>query len=190
MVTPPASTPTTAAATSVAATGGTGENTHRYFASQVTELFVELADLLGVPKSVAMIYGELFASPVPLCFADIEARTGVSKGSVSQGLRFLREIGAVQEAGAAVTDAARSRPVEHFEAVVELRALLLRLLTEKIQPQLARGEARVGAIARHLQTLPVASREVLAPRVAHLQIWPKRTREFLPLIKTFLSFGK
>jgi HTH-type transcriptional regulator, glycine betaine synthesis regulator len=162
----------------------------RRFADQVTSLFVELADLLGVPKSVAMIYGELFASPVPLCFADIEERTGISKGSVSQGLRFLREVGAVREVGASPHDSARGRAVEHYEAVVELRALLLRLLTEKVQPQLDSGQTRVAEVVATWQTLSEGPKQVLGPRVEHLQIWPKRTREFLPLIRTFLSFGK
>lgn len=164
------------------------------FATEVTTLFVEAADLLGVPKSVAMIYGVLFASPLPLTFADIETRTQISKGSVSQGLRFLREIGAVRAAaeGAPVPadDQPRGRAVEHYEPVVELRALLRRLLTDKIQPQLETGEARVGEIARRLDTLDPAAREVLTGRVRHLQVWQKRSRDFLPLFKAFLSFGK
>ncbi|MBW7896149.1 MAG: transcriptional regulator [Opitutaceae bacterium] len=161
------------------------------FAAEVTTLFVEAADLLGVPKSVAMIYGVLFASPGPLTFADIETRTQISKGSVSQGLRFLREIGAVRPAAEApADDGHRGRAVEHYEPVVELRALLRRLLTDKIQPQLETGEARVGEIARRLDTLDPAAREALTGRVRHLQVWQKRSRDFLPLFKAFLSFGK
>jgi hypothetical protein len=80
--------------------------------------------------------------------------------------------------------------LEHYEPVVELRALLRRLLAEKIQPQLAAGEARVGQIARQLATLPPASQAVLTGRVRHLQVWQKRSREFLSLFKAFLSFGK
>lgn len=161
------------------------------FTDEVSTLFVEAADLLGVPKSVAMIYGVLFASPLPLTFADIEMRTQISKGSVSQGLRFLREIGAVRSAAEAPADEGhRGRAVEHYEPVVELRALLRRLLTDKIQPQLETGEARVGEIARRLDTLDPAAREVLTGRVRHLQVWQKRSRDFLPLFKAFLAFGK
>ena len=55
--------------------------------------FIDAADLLGVPKSVAVRYGIVFASPQPLSFADIEARGTLSKGSISQGLRVLRKMG-------------------------------------------------------------------------------------------------
>src|SRR5437868_443768 len=67
------------------------------FEVQVVEFFVGAADLLGVPKSVAAIYGMVFASPAPLSFADIESRLNLSKGSVSQGLRVLRDVGALKE---------------------------------------------------------------------------------------------
>lgn len=67
--------------------------------------FVDAADMLGVPKSVAAIYGICFASPEPLSFAEIEARLDISKGSISQGLRVLREVGALRVAsGAGVED--------------------------------------------------------------------------------------
>ena len=56
------------------------------FEAATVDFFVDAADLLGVPKSVAAIYGVVFASPVPLSFADIESHLGISKGSVSQGL--------------------------------------------------------------------------------------------------------
>lgn len=65
------------------------------FERAMVDFFVDAADLLGVPRSVAAIYGIVFASAVPLSFADIEARLDISKGSVSQGLRVLREVGAV-----------------------------------------------------------------------------------------------
>ena len=63
------------------------------FEEAVVDFFVDAADLLGVPKSVAVLYGIVFASPQPLSFADIQARGTLSKGSVSQGLRVLREMG-------------------------------------------------------------------------------------------------
>lgn len=161
------------------------------FAAEVSVLFVEAADLLGVPKSVALIYATLFASPAPLSFADIEAATGISKGSVSQGLRFLREVGAVRPAEEEPAEPGpRGRALEHYEPVVELRALLRRLLADKIQPQVEAGEARVGELTRRLPTLDPAARAVLTGRVRHLEVWQKRSREFLPLFKAFLAFGK
>lgn len=66
------------------------------FERQVVDLFVSGADLLGVPKSVAAIYGIIFASPEPLSFAEIGERLDISNGSISQGLRVLRDVGAIR----------------------------------------------------------------------------------------------
>ena len=49
------------------------------FETEVVGFFVDAADLLGVPKSVAAIYGIIFASPQPISFASIEARLDISK---------------------------------------------------------------------------------------------------------------
>jgi len=157
------------------------------FEQAVVRLFTDTADLLGVPKSVAMIYGMLFASPTPLTFAEIEARLGISKGSVSQGLRFLREIGAVRPAGGDefVHESART-PVA-YEPVVELRKLLTRLIADKLQPQIKAGGERIEELGRLLPALPAAEAAVLSGRLKHLHVWQRRSREFLPLLKTFLA---
>lgn len=64
-------------------------------------VFSDLVGLLGLPKSLGEIYGFIFASAEPPTFAEIEHKLGLSKGSVSQGLRALRELGAIREAGVA-----------------------------------------------------------------------------------------
>ena len=70
------------------------------FERAMVKFFSEAAEVLGLPRSVAAIYAVIFASPRPLCFADVESRLQLSKGSVSQGLRFLRDIGAIKPAEA------------------------------------------------------------------------------------------
>ena len=74
--------------------------------------FLEAADILGVPKSVAAIYGICFASPQPLGFSEIQARLDISAGSISQGLRVLREIGALKVADFAAN---RETPIRNSE---------------------------------------------------------------------------
>ena len=63
---------------------------------EVIALFVNGVRVLGLPKSVGEIYGLLFISPEPLALDVIVSRLEISKGSVSQGLRFLRNLGAVK----------------------------------------------------------------------------------------------
>ena len=55
------------------------------FERELVGFFVDAADVLGVPKSVAAIYGVCFASAQPLSFGDIVARLDMSQGSISQG---------------------------------------------------------------------------------------------------------
>jgi DNA-binding HxlR family transcriptional regulator len=68
------------------------------FEEQVIGFFIEAADLIGAPKSVAAIYGVCFASPEPLSFSEISERLDISTGSISQGLRVLKEVGALKVA--------------------------------------------------------------------------------------------
>jgi DNA-binding transcriptional ArsR family regulator len=58
---------------------------------ELTDFFVRMAAIIGVPRSVAEIYALLYASPEALDFDHIQGRLGISKGSVSQGLKFLRD---------------------------------------------------------------------------------------------------
>lgn len=157
------------------------------FEQGVVRFFTDTADLLGVPKSVAMIYGVLFASPRPLTFAEIEVRLGISKGSVSQGLRFLREVGAVRSAGGDEPVAESVRSPVAYEAVVELRKLLTRLIADKLQPQIKASGERIEELDRLLSALPPAEAAVVSGRLKHLRVWQRRSREFLPLLKTFLA---
>jgi DNA-binding transcriptional ArsR family regulator len=152
-----------------------------YFESDVVDFFVEAAALLGVPKSLAAIYGIVFASPAPLSFADIASRLDLSKGSVSQGLRTLREVGAVQEVST------KEDPAELFIPDLEMRRLIGRYLEGRLDPQLKGGRDRLSSLDAQLTLLPTAERRLLAPRLAKLARWHSRTRALLPLVKTFLK---
>src|SRR5688572_25236686 len=66
------------------------------FEQELVTFFMESAMVLGAPKSLAAIYGICFASPQPLSFSDVRDRLSISAGSVSQGLRVLRAIGALK----------------------------------------------------------------------------------------------
>lgn len=66
------------------------------FEEALVGFFIGAADLLGVPKSVGAIYGICFASPEPLSFSEINERLEISSGSISQGLKVLREVGALK----------------------------------------------------------------------------------------------
>lgn len=172
------------------------------FETQMVDFFVHAADLLGVPKSVAAIYGIVFASPQPLSFAEIEARLAISKGSVSQGLRVLREVGALRatslELGAgsselktdslkleAATPSARG---VLYEPDLELRKLVSRFIEQRLEKQLNEGSDRLSAINLAVPG-PPGEAAVLKRRLKSLSDWSSKARTLLPVARTILKLG-
>jgi DNA-binding transcriptional regulator GbsR (MarR family) len=154
------------------------------FEVALVDFFVRGAELLGVPRSVAAIYGIVFASPAPLCFADIEARLDISKGSISQGLRVLREIGAIR-----VVEGNDSRR-DYFAPDLELRKLVVRFLDERLNRQLADGSERLKHLSRAVPASGAADHDTLRERIRQLKNWHDKTRAVVPVIKTFLALTK
>lgn len=162
---------------------GTRDRAAVSFEQAMVDFFVDAAELLGVPKSVAAIYGIVFASPVPLSFADIESRLDISKGSVSQGLRVLREVGAVKEVSSAADKA------ELFEPDLEMRKLVARFLENRLAKQLQSGGSRLDRLAKTLPKGRNGETAVLKARVKQLQNWNSKAKALLPIAKTFLKLG-
>src|SRR6056300_1645354 len=88
------------------------------FEAQVIGFFCDGVRMLGLPKSIGEIYGLLYVSQEVLSLDDLVSRLGISKGSASQGLRLLRELGAVRE-----FDGVVGRRV-YYEPDVELKRLV------------------------------------------------------------------
>lgn len=153
------------------------------FEAEVVGFFVDSAHLLGVPKSLAAIYGMCFASAEPLSFSEVQERLDLSSGSISQGLRILREVGALK----VVKTGLDSR--EFVTPDLELRKLIQHWLTERLQRQLTAGEGRLQAIAKTLPggRAPVA--KVLRTRIKTLQSWHDKASSVLPFVRTALKLG-
>ena len=151
------------------------------FENTMVDFFLDAAGLLGVPKSVAAIYGIVFASPSPLSFAEIEARLDISKGSISQGIRVLREIGALKEVSSPV------ERVDLFTPDMDLRHLIKRFLEQRLQKQLDVGKARISGMKRALPNSDYPEAGVLLSRFKQLQTWHEKARAILPLVRVFLK---
>lgn len=154
--------------------------------SEIIAIFVQMTQALGAPRSLGEIYGLLFATPRPLAFQDISDRLSLSKGSVSQGLRFLRSVGAINPV---VVPGDRR---EHFEPVVELRALVSGFLNERMNPQLASWGVRAKALkpsqfVRAGESTSVAEHRALSVRLAKLKTWQKRANAVLPMMAKLLG---
>jgi DNA-binding transcriptional regulator GbsR (MarR family) len=154
------------------------------FERELVEHFENLAAMLGVPRSYGAIYGLLYVSPRSLSFTDIQMRLELSKGSISQGLRALREVGAIRPAVGA--DQRR----EHFVPETELRKLIGGFLRESIQPHLKGGTVRIEMMkARYsdLLTNRTDHSRLLAGRLEKLRSWHLKGGMLLPLISRFLA---
>lgn len=152
----------------------------------IIDLFVRLADGLGLPKSVGEIYGLLYASADPLAFQDIIDRLKISKGSASQGLRLLRTTGAIKSV---YVPGNRS---DHFVPETELRALVTGFLREKVQPHLESGAARIEALQELVKSQIAGARDpaaakVLRGRVDKLNTWHRKGKAVVPLVTKFFG---
>jgi DNA-binding transcriptional regulator GbsR (MarR family) len=151
---------------------------------EVINLFVQFSRALGQPRSVAEIYGLLFISHLPLSLDDIIERLDMSKGSGSQGLNYLLDLGAVQ-----TVYVAGSRRV-HYAAVAELRKLASRFLRQEVLTHFDDSDSRLKRIAGEARKLAGEPRRHAEARVKMLRSWEKNARRVLPLLLLLLGRGE
>jgi DNA-binding transcriptional regulator GbsR (MarR family) len=150
---------------------------------EVIHLFVQFSRALGQPRSVAEIYGLLFVSHRPLDMDALIGRLNLSKGSASQGLKYLQDLGAVR----AVYVAGERRT--HYEAVAELRNLAGRFLRRQVLTHFDDSETRLESIAAQTRKLSGEQRKFVAARVKLLRSWQRNGRRVLPFVVKMLGGG-
>ena len=157
--------------------------------------FVDAAELLGVPKSVAAIYGICFASPEPLGFSEIQERLDISAGSISQGIRVLREIGALKPSEPAdpstldlqlSTRTARAGRAVRYEPDLGLRKVASHFIEQRLERQLSSGRESLQFIAKRVPGNDNGAK-LLKSRLKALQTWHDQARAVLPIVRTFLK---
>jgi HTH-type transcriptional regulator, glycine betaine synthesis regulator len=153
------------------------------FEEEVVGFFLESANLLGVPKSLAAIYGICFASPEPLSFTEVHERLDLSSGSISQGLKVLREVGALK----VVRTELDSR--QYVTPDLELRKLVQHWITERLQRQLSAGQTRLQSIAKAVPGSRALASKELRDRIKALQGWHDKASAVLPFVRTALKLG-
>jgi len=151
------------------------------FELESIDLFIRSVQVLGLPRSIGEIYGFLFAQSEPQPMEVLIRRLSMSVGSASQGLKFLKNIGAVK--GSLHPGDRR----EFFSAQTELRKLVVGLIKERIQPHLDNGDARIEMLLQSSKKLPASDRTVLLRRIEILKNWRSKTAKALPFIVRFLS---
>ena len=138
---------------------------------ELSGYFCQLADSFGLPRSVALIYATLFLAENPLPVSEIIEESGLSKGSVSSGVRLLERMGFIH----LVVDASDRRTF--YRPELSLRRLAAGLIGENFTPALKRGDRLLAGVAKnedlsaHLKT-----------RLASLQSWNETALGLLPAL--------
>ncbi|MEN9974306.1 MAG: hypothetical protein RLZZ282_312 [Verrucomicrobiota bacterium] len=151
---------------------------------QVIDVFVDGVHVLGLPRSVGEIYGLLFISRSPMSLDDLANRLNISKGSVSQGLRMLKSLGAVHEANGPGGPERRT----YYLPAIELKRLVGGFIREQIRPHLESGKTKISRLAETAREVDdVDQRAFLSERVARLDHWMRSSGKVLPLIQKMLG---
>lgn len=167
----------------VVAGGGRQDSTATDLELESVDYFVSFAQMMGFPKSIGQIYGLLFMSFEPIPMDEVIEKLSISKGSVSQGLSLLRDLGAVK-----VTNVEGDRR-DFFYADFDVSRIVKHFLDEKLSPRLSHAEDRLEWMRKLASELPEESafREVAESRLQALQKWQNRGKRLLPLFRRFFS---
>ena len=150
--------------------------------SAVIDLFLNAANSFGLPKSYGQIYGVLFCRDKPLAMNEVMDLLEISKGSASQGLRALRQLGAVSS-----TFSAGDRK-ERFVAEIRLRKLVSGFLREQADPHLEKGVARLKQIEELLGNTSSGNSQIRAVRRHEiLSGWHRQMSRLLPWVKMIVG---
>jgi DNA-binding transcriptional regulator GbsR (MarR family) len=146
------------------------------FQRESIDLFVGAFAVLSLPRSLGEIYGLLYSSEEPLAFDDFVTRLDLSKGSVSEGLRLLRSLGAIN---LVPVDGSRK---DHFTAEVSLRKLAGGYLRDRIEPYLRGGESRIESL-RKVSSNDTELKDFQQKRINQLLSWHRFFVRVLPVFK-------
>ena len=143
---------------------------------EIISFWVQLAAVLGYPRSIGEIFGLIFLSEAPLSADDLVDRLGISRSGAGQGLKALLDIGAIKPVHVLATRK------EHYQTQTDLGVLVKLLLNARILPKLEE-------LAQQRATLDAAVRAQgpahLVQRFDKLDRWRSKTSPLLSLLKTF-----
>ncbi len=137
---------------------------------EVIEVCARLTQVVGMARSVGEILGFVLSAPNPVTFEDVVAGLGISNGSASHGLRYLRRLGALK-----VSFYARDRR-DFYEMETSLRKLVNGYLTETFVFHLGGLDERLQALGARIKESPDASTRALGDRVNLLIDWNLQAR--------------
>jgi DNA-binding transcriptional regulator GbsR (MarR family) len=155
-----------------------GSKYEQQLRQQVVDFFSNAVQVVGLPRSVGQIYGYLFWSEAAVEMETLSRDLGISLGSVSQGLKQLRQFGAIR----AIRPAGERR--DQFEAVAELRPLVRGYIGNQIRPHIDNADHRIEEIEHTFKQEPLS--EFQQERMKRLKKWQQQARLLLPILEKAL----
>ncbi len=150
---------------------------------ELIAFFVNAAQAVGLPKSVGEIYGLFFSSAQPLALDHVIDRLQISKGSASQGIRFLKSINALNPA---YLPGDRR---DHHVAETSLRRIADGFIRQRIRPELKDGAARLKELAKQQQSSDLDPKisDLVSSRIDTITSWTKKADLLFPFVSKFLG---
>lgn len=151
---------------------------------QVVAVFVDGVRVLGLPRSIGEIYGLLFISRSPMSLDDLVTRLGISKGSASQGMRMLKNLGAVRESEIIGSSGRRT----YYEPAIELKRLVGGFIREQVRPHLESGKIKIKRLSETATDIEnPEQRKFVTDRLDRLDNWMRSGGRVLPILQKILG---
>ena len=149
------------------------------------DTFVRATSLVGLPRSIGEIYGCLYCNLKPLTFDEIQDQLDLSRGSVSGGLKTLRQLGAIK-----LHYVPGSRK-DHYLPELSMERLVRGFIKDQFSPHLESSAERLDSIEGSLAEEPdLALRQHATERLKTLRTWRRRAEKLLPLVLAVLGGTK
>ncbi len=147
------------------------------FQRESVQIFSHAARALTLPRSLGQIYGLLYAAPEPVHLDDVVRSLGISKGSASQGLRWLLDLGAIKRVN--LPGDRRDR----FVAEIELRRLASGFLRNTAELHLGNGDEHLDRLEAVSEAMPRGKqRDFTRSRSKKLRRWHRFIHRVLPVV--------
>ncbi|MGN0835456.1 MAG: GbsR/MarR family transcriptional regulator [Candidatus Spyradosoma sp.] len=141
----------------------------------VVEVFCRGAAMLGLRKSVGMVYGALYCSDEPLAITDLQEKLLLSRGACVEATQLLRRFGAVR-----VVIRLGERK-DFFEAETDLKKFAAGALHEILLPGIEKTSLRL----EHAATL--ARGTAAKTKIAKLRAAKDALSSLVPAVEKILG---
>jgi len=149
------------------------------FERAMIEVFGDLAEILGNPRSHGQLYAAIFVSNEPLTMEEISRRADVCMGATSTGLRALENFGAIERTPKGRTGT--------YSARCELKTLVAGFINQRLLPRLRKSNATLREAGTLLPALPPDLAAEASWKLRRVSQWHARAEQFLPLAEKILQ---